>query len=235
MGDRHRAINAKGLTRWAMQVIIMAAITGLILFLAAGRLDWTGAWTFLALNIFTQTLSAIILTRRQPDLLGERSQVGQGTKGWDRFFAPAITIFGTLAMIVVAGLDLRFRWSENISIFIWWVALMGSLASQLFVLWAMATNRFFATTVRIQEERGHQVVDSGPYRIVRHPGYAGSVVYTLLIPLVLGSYWVYIPAILTVILLVIRTMLEDRTLQEELSGYGEYARKVPSRLIPRVW
>ncbi len=226
---------SRGVVRWAVQIIIMTAITGLILFLAAGRLSWVGGWAFLGMNIFTQLLSAFILIPRQPDLLSERSQVQPGTKSWDRFFTPAITIFGTLALIVVAGLDARFRWSPSISPWIWWLSLALAFVSQLFVLWAMASNRFFATTVRIQEERGHQVVSDGPYRLVRHPGYAGSVLYTLLIPLVLGSFWTFIPALLTVGLLIARTALEDRTLQSELPGYSEYARNVIYRLVPGVW
>ena len=149
--------------------------------------------------------------------------------------APAITIFGTLAIIVVAGLDARFIWSSAIPAGIWWAALLLGWFCQLFVLWAMASNKFFATSVRIQEERGHKVVNAGPYSLIRHPGYAGSVLYTLLIPLVLGSYWTYIPVVLTVILLVVRTRLEDRTLQSELPGYTEYTEKVHHRLIPGVW
>jgi protein-S-isoprenylcysteine O-methyltransferase Ste14 len=226
---------SRGVVRWALQIIIMTAITGFILFLAAGRLNWVGGWAFLGMNIFTQLLSAFILIPRQPDLLNERSHSQANTKSWDRFFSPAITIFGTLAIIVVAGLDTRFAWSGLASPWIWWFALGVALICQLFVLWAMATNRFFATTVRIQEERDHQVVNSGPYQFVRHPGYPGSVVYTLLIPVVLDSWWTYIPALITVGLLVVRTALEDRTLQAELPGYQQYTQNVPYRLLPGVW
>ena len=104
-----------------------------------------------------------------------------------------------------------------------------------FVLWAMASNPFFATTVRIQDDRGHRVVSSGPYRLVRHPGYFGSLIYNLVIPLVLGSLWTFLPALLTIALLVLRTRLEDRTLQAELPGYPEYAAVVRHQLIPGVW
>ncbi len=226
---------SRGVVRWAVQIIFMTAITGLILFLVAGRLSWIGGWAFLGMNIFNQLLSAFILIPRQPDLLSERSQVQPGTKSWDRFFTPAITVFGTLALIIVAALDARFHWSVPINPWIWWLALALAFLCQLFVLWAMASNRFFATTVRIQEERGHQVVTVGPYRYVRHPGYAGSVVYTLLIPLVLGSLWTFIPALITIGLLVARTALEDQTLRAELPGYQEYAQSVPHRLLPGVW
>ncbi len=226
---------SRGIVRWALQIVLMTAVTAAILFLAAGRLNWAGGWAFLGMNIFTQLLTAILLIPRQPDLLGERTRAGQGTKNWDRLFTPAIAIVGTLAMIVVAGLDARFGWSETNPPTVMGLALLACLASQLFVLWAMATNKFFATTVRIQEERGHKVVDAGPYHFVRHPGYVGSLVYTLLIPLVLGSYWTFIPALLTIILLITRTALEDDTLRQELPGYLEYTHKVRYRLIPGIW
>jgi protein-S-isoprenylcysteine O-methyltransferase Ste14 len=99
----------------------------------------------------------------------------------------------------------------------------------------MASNRFFATTVRIQQERGHQVVATGPYRYVRHPGYAGSILYTLAIPIVLGSWWTFIPAALTVVLLVLRTGLEDRTLQADLPDYKNYSKRTSYRLFPGLW
>ncbi len=235
MTVENKASLPQGVLPWALQIIIMTIITSVILFLSAGRLSWAGGWAFLGMNVFTQLLSAIILIPRQSDLLDERSQVRPGTKSWDRFFIPAITIFGTLAIIIVAGLDARFGWSAEILPVIWGLALAIALVSQLFVLWAMATNRFFATTVRIQEERGHQVVSSGPYRFVRHPGYAGSIIYTLLIPVVLGSWWTFIPALITIGLLVARTSLEDQMLQAELPGYWDYSQKVPHRLIPGVW
>ena len=225
----------KGVLTWVMQILIMTIITGAILFLTAGRLNWIGGWAFLALNLLTQVISAIILIPRQPDMLAERTHAGEGTKRWDRFFAPAITIFGTFAIIITAGLDARFAWSAPVNSAVWLVALLLAFACQMFVLWAMATNRFFSTTVRIQQERGHQVVDTGPYHLIRHPGYAGSVVYTLLIPLVLGSYWTYIPALLTVCLIIVRTSLEDQALQTELPGYADYARRVTHLLVPGLW
>jgi protein-S-isoprenylcysteine O-methyltransferase Ste14 len=230
-----KAGNPKGVLAWILQLVFATVTAGILLFVSAGRLDWTGGWAFFGLNLFTQLLSAWILIPRRPDLLAERSKVGKGTKSWDRFFTPVIMIVGTLILIVTAGMDARFGWSKPIDPFLWWVAFAMALAGQLFVLWAMASNRFFATTVRIQEERGHQVVSSGPYRFVRHPGYASSILYTLAIPLVLGSLWTFIPAILTVALLVPRTYFEDRTLQAELPGYREYISVVHYRLFPGIW
>ncbi len=232
---KENAGNPKGVLAWVLQLVFATVTAGILLFLSAGRLDWTGGWAFFGLNLFTQLLSAWILIPRRPDLLDERSKVGRGTKNWDRFFAPAVMVVGTLAVIVTAGLDARFGWSKPVNPALWWATLCVAFAGQLFVLWAMASNRFFAVTVRIQAERGHQVVDTGPYRFVRHPGYAGSVLYTLAIPLVLGSWWTFIPAAVTVGLLVLRTRLEDRTLQGELPGYQAYTERTAYRLFPGVW
>jgi protein-S-isoprenylcysteine O-methyltransferase Ste14 len=168
-------------------------------------------------------------------MLAERSKVREGTKGWDRILAPAIVIVGTLAVLTTAALDIRFGWSQPLSTGLWGFGVALAFASQIFVLWAMDSNSFFAATVRIQADRGHSVISSGPYQLIRHPGYAGSMVYTLLVPLVLCSWWTFIPALLTIALIIIRTRLEDETLQVELPGYKEYARRVRYRLIPSVW
>ena len=232
---KEEAGNSKGVLAWASQLVFATVTAGILLFLSAGRLDWVGGWAFFGLNLFTQLLSAWILIPRSSGLLAERSKVGKGTKNWDRFYAPAVIVVGTLAVMVTAGLDARFGWSQPIHPAIWWAALSIAFASQLFVLWAMASNRFFAITVRIQEERQHQVVDRGPYRFVRHPGYAGSVLYNLAIPVILGSWWTFIPAVVTAGLLIARTGLEDRTLQDELPGYREYTQRTSFRLFPGIW
>lgn len=229
------ARTTQGVARWAGQMIAALFVFGAILFLAAGRLDWLAGWAYLGLNALTQVLSAIVLIPRQADMLSERSQVREGTKSWDRFFTPAIVIVGTLAVLITAGLDNRFGWSAPISVDLWISGLALAFCSQMFVLWAMASNPFFATTVRIQNDRGHEVVHSGPYGFVRHPGYLGSIIFNLTLPLVLDSVWTLIPALLTIALIVVRTSLEDQTLQDELPGYWEYAMTVRYRLFPGIW
>ena len=229
------AATMQGVALWAGQMIGALAIFGAILFLAAGRLDWLAGWAYLGMNFLTQLLSAIVLIPRQPGMLAERSQVREGTKSWDCFFTPAIVIFGTLAVLITAGLDERFGWSAPVSISLWIAGLILAFCSQLFVLWAMASNPFFAATVRIQSDRGHNVVDNGPYRFVRHPGYLGSIIYNLTVPFILNSLWTFIPALLTIALIVARTGMEDHTLQTELSGYKEYAKTVRFRLFPNIW
>jgi protein-S-isoprenylcysteine O-methyltransferase Ste14 len=218
-----------------MQMIASLVIFGTILFLLAGKITWLAGWVYLAINAFTQLMSAAVLIPRQGGMLAERSRIREGTKGWDRILAPAIVVVGTLAVLTTAALDTRFGWSQPISNSLWGFGVALAFASQMFVLWAMASNSFFAATVRIQTDRGHAVTSSGPYRFVRHPGYAGALIYTLIVPLVLGSWWTFIPAVLTVILIIIRTRLEDQTLQVELPGYKEYMGRVKYRLIPGVW
>jgi protein-S-isoprenylcysteine O-methyltransferase Ste14 len=225
----------RGILRWAGQMIAALVFAWVILFLAAGRLDWAAGWVYLGMNLLTQALSAAVLLPQQPDMLAERSKVREGTKRWDRVLAPAIVVLGTLAVLVTAGLDARFGWSAPINSGLWGLSLALAFGSQMFVLWAMAANPFFATTARIQDERGQRAVSSGPYRFVRHPGYLGSLVYNLAIPLVLGSLWTFVPALLTIVLPVVRTELEDRTLRAELPGYSAYAVVVRHRLIPGVW
>jgi protein-S-isoprenylcysteine O-methyltransferase Ste14 len=230
-----RATIRKGIKRWSVQMIVSLVIFGALLFLIAGRWLWIAGWVYLGMNAVTQLLSAFVLIPRQGGMLAERSQIHEGTKDWDQVLAPAITIGGTLAVLVTAALDVRFGWSQSLPT--GWQALGVAMAfaSQMFVLWAMASNSFFSTTVRIQTDRGHAVTQTGPYRYVRHPGYAGALIYTLLVPIVLGSFWTFIPALITIFLIVIRTQLEDQTLQAELPGYKEYAARVKYRLVPDIW
>jgi protein-S-isoprenylcysteine O-methyltransferase Ste14 len=226
---------ARGVVRWAMQMSAAWIVFGAILFVAAGKLNWLAGWAYLGLNALTQMLSSFVLIPQRPDMLAERSQIREGTKAWDRFFTPAIVIFGTLAVLITAGLDERFGWSAPVNTVLWASGLTLAFCSQMFVLWAMASNSFFATTVRIQTDRGQSVTSSGPYRFVRHPGYLGSIIYNLVIPLVLDSSWTFIPALLTIALIIARTALEDRTLKAELRGYKEYTENVKHRLFPGIW
>ena len=241
----------RGILLWAIKMAAMCVIYGALLFLAAGRLNWTFGWVYLGVTVLTQVLCALLLIPRRPDLIAERSKMQAGTKKWDQLLAPLISLAGPLFIMVTAGLDARFGWSTLIptapgsagsagsvgdaSTVLWIAALILAIGSSLFTLWAMMSNPFFASTVRIQDDRGQNVVSAGPYRIVRHPGYLGAVVFDLAAPLVLGSLWTFVPSIITVVLLFVRTGLEDRTLQNELPGYAEYAAKVRSRLIPGIW
>ena len=140
-----------------------------------------------------------------------------------------------LPLFVVAGLDHRFAWSPHFSTWLNFLGLALAAAGYGFAGWAFLENRFFSAVVRIQPERGHVVCDTGPYRIVRHPGYAGSLLPPFAMVLALDSVWTLIPATAAVVIAVVRTALEDRTLQEELPGYRDYADRVRYRLIPGIY
>jgi len=135
----------------------------------------------------------------------------------------------------VAGLDERFGWSHQITPVIHLIGLTFYGLGQGLFSWAMASNKNFSTAVRIQMDRGHTVATSGPYRYIRHPGYMGYIVSSLGMALALGSLWAIIPAGLIACFLVVRTVLEDRTLQDELPGYKDYAQGVRYRLLPGIW
>ena len=232
---RSVSTSKRGVMRWAIQMTVATLIYSAILFISAGRLNWVEGWTYLGLNTLTQLISAFVLTSKNPDLVTERSGIGKGTKKWDRSLSVAVALIAPLAIMITAGLNARFQPTSIYASGLWVLGLILAFLCQLFVLWAMASNPFFALTVRIQEERSHRVVQRGPYQFIRHPGYLGSILFSLLCPLVLGSTWVVWPALLSCILIIVRTRLEDTTLHIELPGYGEYAAKVRWRLFPGIW
>lgn len=213
------------------------ALHALVLLVCGGDWGWWQGWVYAVLFASAGIGLQLLAERRHPGLLAERAQLGDapGVKPWDRILAPLMAWSLGLPQFVVAGLDHRFGWSPD---FPTWVNLLGlavAAAGYGFTGWALLENRFFSSVVRIQSERGHVVCDTGPYRIVRHPGYSGSILPPFAMVLALDSVWVLLPATAAVVITVVRTALEDRTLQEELTGYRDYARHVRYRLIPGVY
>jgi protein-S-isoprenylcysteine O-methyltransferase Ste14 len=226
-----------GLSTTARVVLSSAASFGLlaaVLFGCAGRLDWVLGWLYLALATANIAVTYFYLYRCNPELIRYRMQVGKGTKTWDKVWAVAFApVF--LAVYAVAALDAgRYAWSA-VPLWLWPVGAALFLAGNALLSWSMGVNPFFEKTVRIQSERGHRVIDTGPYRLVRHPGYLGFAGWIVSAPLLLGSWWAFAPAALSLAGLVVRTALEDRTLRRELTGYVDYAGRVRFRLIPGVW
>jgi len=180
-------------------------------------------------------VSWLVLRAKNPDLSRRRARLGAGTKRWDKVIL-GVALPMPIVALAVAGLGVRFGWSTLAPWpLLWWVGALLYAASVAWVTWAMVTNNHFEGTVRVQSDIGHRVVDSGPYRAVRHPGYSGSLIFFLGLPLMLGSIWAFVPSAVAIVLFVLRTALEDRTLQAELEGYADYARRVPFRLVPGVW
>jgi len=226
-------INRIAIARLIIIIILMLAV----LFLSAGRLDWWEAWAYGGLALVVLIISRVVLLKTNPDLIIERMTAGQAdnVKPWDKIFVPIIALTIPLITWVVAGLDARFGWSPNLPDGIQIAALLLNFAGSMFSTWATFANPFFSSHVRIQTDRGHTVVRSGPYRFMRHPGYTGVIVSWLSTPIFFSSNWVWIPTILAITGFIIRTALEDRTLQEELPGYKEYAQEVRYRLLPGIW
>jgi protein-S-isoprenylcysteine O-methyltransferase Ste14 len=175
--------------------------------------------------------NALFLDR---ELVAERSQIGEGTKEWDRALAGLSLLLWTPGALIASSLDQRFAWSE-VSSLLRFVSLGALVAGHALSTWAMTTNRFYSGTVRIQKERGHVVVSDGPYRFVRHPGYVSYLLLALATPLWLNSLWGLVPSLLGAGAIIERTALEEQTLREELDGYADCARRMRYRLVPGVW
>ncbi len=222
--------------QWIRLAVVYLSIP-LVLLVCGGDFGWWQAWGYSLLIVAAGIGGRIWAERRHPGLLAERQNAKkfQDAKAWDKVLAPLMALSLSFPLPIVAGLDHRFVWSPAFPL---WLIVLGFILTSLgyaFAVWAMAENRFFSSVVRIQTDRGHAVCDSGPYRLVRHPGYAGNIPPLLGIVLALGSVWALIPAVAALSIAVVRTALEDQTLQEELPGYRDYARRVRSRLIPGIY
>ena len=232
MNGQQRTINPSVFEQYLVAVVVIPILPLLI----SERWDWWEAWVFAITYILGFAISRALAARRHPGLIAERARLlkHEDTKPWDKVLAPLV-LLGIVLIPMVAGLDALFGWSSTFSVPLKILALIIIMAGYALGSYALIENRFFTTGVRLQADRGHQVVSSGPYRWMRHPGYAGAVMSNLAIPLFLDAPWAFLPAVFLTIVLVIRTSLEDRTLQDELSGYRDYARRVRYRLLPGVW
>lgn len=213
----------------AKLAVIESALAA-ILFGAAGRLDLPWFWLLLATHA---VLIGVGMKRMDPDLIKERRR--PGPSGRDRHVRWAASGLAAIHL-VVAGLDVgRFGWSGEVPWEVRLIGLVGYIGGLGLAIWSMVVNRFFSSVVRIQEDRGHHVISSGPYRVVRHPGYAGVILGSLCGGIVLGSWWSLVPIALMGLLFAIRSGFEERFLRERLEGYDAYARQVRHRLLPGVW
>ncbi len=222
--------------RTIVMLLIFITIIPFLPLLITGRWNWWEAWAYAILNIGGFAISRFLAARRHPDIIVERAQFLQhkDTKKWDKILAPLVGLGGGLIPLM-AGLNVRFEFSPVFNIHHKTIALVFIIAGFIVSSWALIENRFFSGTVRIQTDRGQCVVSSGPYRLVRHPGYSGALLAYLFTPVLLDAPWAFIPVAFIVIILAIRTQLEDSVLQNELTGYREYAQTTRYRLIPGLW
>lgn len=226
----------RGINSWIVKASLSALGYWVIIFLAAGRLDWLWGWLLWGVLAAMLLAHPLLLIPINPELLAERAKgtQAQDVKPWDKRITMAVGLL-MIASWIVAGLDVRFGWMQGWPVILNWTGFTLAIIGYAIFMWAMVSNPFFSEGVRIQPERGHTVVSTGPYRIVRHPGYAGAILAQLVTPLLLGSSWAMIPSGILGVLLVMRTHLEDQTLAAELPGYREYQDQTHSKLIPGVW
>jgi protein-S-isoprenylcysteine O-methyltransferase Ste14 len=229
--DNSKPDTAKNILRRLIQVSMSIIITAIILLVSAGRIKWIYAWIYILTSLLVIITNAFIFP---PELISERGRKKENVEKWDKIISGFI-IFPWLTLYLISGWDIRFGWSPELALWIHIIALITFISGNALVSWAMMANTYFSTSVRIQYDRGHTVSSGGPYRHIRHPGYLGMIIYLISTPIILGSVWALIPAIMTVILFIIRTSFEDNTLKNKLEGYKEYAERVKYRLISGVW
>jgi protein-S-isoprenylcysteine O-methyltransferase Ste14 len=223
--------------KYFVRVIITYLLMPLILLILGWDPGWWQGWIYSALIVAAGIIPRLWAEKRHPGLMEERGKLGkvQNVKSWDKVLSVLMAISVSFPLFIVAGLDHRFGWSPTFPL---WFNILGLILIGLGYAiggWAFTENRFFSSVVRIQSDRGHIVCDSGPYRFVRHPGYAGNILPLFGMMLAFSSFWIIIPILAALIIMVVRTALEDKTLQKELPGYKEYAQRVRYRLIPGIF
>jgi len=224
----------KAVAKRGSQVLFSILLMIMLFFLSAGRLDLLREWFFFGLYFVSLVINMVIFLKYNPEVVKARSEMLKGEmKWWDKVYAVLYMSF-MFALPVVCGLEVRSQISA-LGIEYYVAGIFLFIAGWSFTSWALVVNKFFEGAVRIQKERDHKVVSTGPYAIIRHPGYAGLIVLYFSMPLGLGSLHGFVPALLIASAFVFRTHFEDEMLQKELKGYKEYTRKVRYRLVPGIW
>ncbi len=227
-------MKTKLIALYILDQILSVAATGIILFWSAGRLDWWAAWAAIVVWLILFAAMDIVILRFNPDVIAERLHPPQGAKTWDKVILISLRLT-ELMRYILAGLDQRYGWTSNFPVAAQIAAVAVCVLSYALFVWAMASNPFFSQIVRIQSDRDHVVATAGPYRYLRHPGYAGMLVFELAMSTLLASWWATLAGGLCSGLIILRTILEDRALQTELPGYAAYALQVRYRLLPGIW
>lgn len=229
-----KSVLAKGIIKRVLTVGIFAVLQAAIFFYCAGGLDFPRAWLFFALTLAYLACNMVIFMKYCPELIAERGEAKKGVKKWDAVFA---VLYMALILVLPAAIGLDIGQAKQAPLGIEF-AVLGTIvfiASCILGTWAMLENKFFELTVRVQKEKGHKVVTTGPYSLIRHPGYAGMILLYYSMPLIIGSLYGLACSTIIFALFAGRTYMEDKTLQKELEGYKDYAKKTKHRLIPFVW
>jgi protein-S-isoprenylcysteine O-methyltransferase Ste14 len=227
-------MNTRTIALYVLDQILSVVGMAVAVFWSAGRLNWWPAWAAIAVWLATFAAMDVLLLRFNPDLMAERLAPPKGAKSWDRAILSILRLTQSVRYIL-AGLDQRYGWTGGFPLAAQIAGLTACVLGHALLTWAMVSNAFFSQIVRIQSDRDHSVATGGPYRYVRHPAYVGMILFELGVSTLLASWWAMAASGLCASLLILRTALEDRTLQTELGGYVAYARRVRYRLVPSVW
>lgn len=223
-----------GISARFRQILIFFILQGVLLFGCAGTAHWIWAWVYLAISFVVVAVNGTVMLKRSPETIAERGKPGE-MKQWDKIVSFSYSVAFFLLIPSVAGLDARFGWTGDMAAGWHFAGAVALILGYGLAGWAMIANAFFSSVARIQRERGHTVCHTGPYKFVRHPGYAGFILQSFANAFLLGSLWALIPSVLSATVLIVRTSLEDRMLREELTGYADYANEVRYRIIPGLW
>ena len=210
-------------------------VTGLIFFLAFGRIYNLRVWIYIIIYATGGLIIGILLIRNSPKLLNDRGKIQKGTKQFDKYIKITYFILACVLTPVVAGIDKRLNLFEELPFTYLYIGIILYIISAIFSTWPMLHNPFFEGTIRIQKDKNHKVISTGPYKIVRHPGYLGMLLGSIALPFAFGSVLAFIPLFIMIILIFVRTYYEDSTLQKELAGYSDYCKEVKYKLIPFIW
>lgn len=219
-----------------LQLLLFILLVPMLPLLISWRWNWWEGWVFALGMILSFVISRTLAAKRNPGILAERGKITkhENIEPWDKTLTTLLGIAG-MVLPLTGGLDARFGSPAGFPLWAHLTAAVLYLAGMVIASWALIANRFFSGVVRIQEDRGQVVISSGPYCWLRHPGYSGALLSYLATPFLLDTWWACLPALLLTAIMVTRTALEDRTLQEKLPGYKEYTRKVRFRLFPGIW
>lgn len=210
-------------------------VTGLVFFLTSGEINNIRVWIYIGIYAIGGLIIGVILINKSPGLLNDRGKMQEGTKQFDKYVILTYFFFAIVITPSVAGINRRLNLVKVLPFFWLYIGIILYIFSTIFSIWPMLHNPFFESTVRIQKEKNQNVINAGPYKIVRHPGYLGMLLGSISLPLALGSVLAFIPLFIMIVLILIRTYYEDKILQEELAGYSEYCKEVKYRLIPFLW
>ncbi|MEA4847230.1 MAG: isoprenylcysteine carboxylmethyltransferase family protein [Clostridiaceae bacterium] len=231
---KHSSETKQGAIKYLFMLLWQRIIGVAIFILSAGTIANLQGIVYFSLYLVISVIACILMYRDHQDTLSERGKRHENTKSWDKVLMPVYVLLAFYVIYLIAGLGIRYQW-EQLSINWFYAGIILYLISSVLTIWPVFENKHFESTSRIQNDREQAVISTGPYRIVRHPGYLGIVIWAIATSFMFGTLAVGITAAIIIAVIVIRTYLEDTMLKKELKGYQVYAKKVKYRLIPYIW